>query len=48
MDCFGHLGAVEQAVNTTLTYYHLSQVDMANMLANSFLITHPAVTKQHR
>ncbi len=40
----GHLGAVEQAKNVKLMYYHLT----ANVLANSYLFTHPADREQHK
>ena len=43
----GHLGAAGQALSTELTYYPPYKADMAKLIANRSLFTHPADRDQH-
>lgn len=44
----GHLGATGQAASTALTYYLPHKADIANLLANRSLFTHPADKEQDK
>ncbi len=44
---FGHLGAAETGCEHNIDISSSFFVDMVNLLANSCLFTHPALTEQH-